>query len=75
MTRALCGHPTSNGPCNMRKGHNAPYHRNSDRRKPMEWRIKYDDKILEFGEGRVEFGYALTKYLEQHDTLVIEVAK
>lgn len=41
----------------------------------MEWRIKYDDKILEFGEGRVEFGYALTKYLEQHDTLVIEVAK
>lgn len=71
----LCGEPTSSGkPCNMPKGHNAPFHRSREYNKPVNWIIKNTvNKELESGIGRKELGYAMTRWLKSGISIVIEV--
>lgn len=70
----VCGAPTSNGPCTMKKGHEATWHRARAYKKTF-WRIKAGDpiKIINSGEARVPLQYAITDALGQHDNIVIEV--
>jgi hypothetical protein len=71
----LCGLPTKSGkPCNMRKGHEAKFHRNRDYKLPLEWVIKTKaKKVLESGNGRKALGYAMTYWLKKDISLIIEV--
>lgn len=72
----LCNEPTKDGKaCNMLKGHEAPWHRYKPDSYTIDWRIKSgkDNRVLEFGRGRKELGYAMTLYLRRYDKLVIEI--
>ena len=79
----FCGQPTRSGkPCNMRKGHNANFHRHRDYPTPMQWEIQAPHLklpnvfvTLEKGSGREELGYAITQYLEHSDKLVIKITR
>ncbi len=72
----LCGHPTTGGkPCNMRKGHPAPFHRYREYRPPAIWCIKDAStlKVVESGEGRVPLSYAIGRVIVNHPNIIIEL--
>jgi len=77
MMVELCGHPTRSGkPCNMKKGHNANFHRHRDYPTPMAWVIENRvHKIVEEGSGREELGYAITRHLDYLDNLVVRITR
>ena len=74
----LCGKPDKHGkPCNMRRGHQANYHRHRNYENAVFWEINspYNGKSYEVGRGRVSLGYALTRAMKIHDKVVINVTK
>jgi hypothetical protein len=76
--REICGEPTPNGPCNMRKGHEARFHRHRNHNHAIEWQIVNPvNKIISQGRGRNDLGYALTKVLRDpiYDKFTIVIEK
>jgi len=68
-----CGHPTKKGPCTMRKGHEAKFHRHREYN-TVEWIIRHPKSrvILESGQARVPLNYAMTRQLDRHGSIVVE---
>ena len=70
-TDLLCGAPANGGPCTMKKGHYANFHRHRIYNE-VTWTIRTSDgETLETGSARVPMNYAITRCFENHDNLVI----
>lgn len=73
MATDLCGVTTPLGPCTMRKGHSASWHRHREY-EHCSWRIlDSKGKVLDFGENIVPMNERIGFYRTQHKKLVIEI--
>lgn len=70
-----CGYPTTNGPCTMKKGHYANYHRHR-KYEEVTWVIETKDGVvLENGSARVPMNYAISRAFKAGHTEIIITLK
>jgi hypothetical protein len=70
----LCGHPTINGPCSMKKGHVTSWHRHRPYN-TMVWVMKDEaGNVIDSGTGINDFTYSISTNRRKGVRLVIEMS-